>query len=135
MALVLAPAAVPLIYHVAILLGSGYPYQSAGHMDKHLLQTLALTMMNYVVSFALGVPIVVLLYLTRRLNSLNCLVWALIVGAAAGLVLPWVADGRQSIPPSVNFFLVAGFAVIGGLTSAVFCLVAGWRWRSPGRLA
>jgi len=71
MAIALAPATGPLIYGVGILLGSGYPYSSPGHMEKHLLSVAVLMTLSYPVSIALGLIIVGSLHFNRRLTGLN----------------------------------------------------------------
>ena len=129
-AIALAPAAVPLMYGVGILLGSEYPYSGPGAMEKHLLSTAALMALSYPVSIGLGVPIVASLYFTQRLTGLNCVAWALVAGAAASIVFRWIVDrpGHEA-PLSQSVTLAVAFAAIGGLTALVFCLIAGLKMR------
>ncbi|GAA2822343.1 hypothetical protein GCM10010836_12870 [Aminobacter aminovorans] len=119
-----------------MLLGSGYPYSGPGHMEKHLLSILVLMVMNYPTSIGIGMPIVAVLYFRQKLTGLNCIAWALVAGAAAGVIFPWVVDPADHVPVlSVSVVFSAIFAVIGGLTALVFCLIAGLGIRPSPREA
>jgi len=130
LAIVLAPATGPLVYGLGMLLGSGYPYSGPGHMEKHLLSILWLMALSYPVSLGLGVPIVASLYFSRTLTGLNCIAWALVAGAAAGIAfyLVTIPAGYETALWQIAF-LCAGFAALAGLTAFVFCLIAGLRMR------
>ncbi|TGP27766.1 hypothetical protein [Mesorhizobium sp. M1D.F.Ca.ET.183.01.1.1] len=98
-AIALAPATGPLVYCFSMLLGSGYPYSGPGHMEKHFDIVLALMVLSYPISIGLGALIVGVLYFTVRLTGRNCLVWALVVSAAAGFLFPWFVASSDFEPP------------------------------------
>ena len=113
-----------------MILGSGYPYIGPGYMEKHLLSVVWLMAASYPVSIGLGVPIVASLYFSRKLTGLNCIAWASVAGAAAGVVFRKLASSPESeFKLSQMVFLSAAFAALAALTALVFCLIAGLRMR------
>ncbi|MGX5800655.1 hypothetical protein ACWGS9_05355 [Bradyrhizobium sp. Arg314] len=131
-AIALAPATGPLIYCFGMLLGSGYPYSGAGHMEKHFDIVLALMVLSYPISIGLGALIVGILYFTGRLTGWNCLAWALVIGAAAGFLFSWFVNSSDlETPPSGRLIVAVAFAVVAGLTALVFCLIAGLKIKQP----
>ena len=126
-AALLSPLAVPLLFFLASVSFSGYPGECCGHLEKLVWLTITLyTIMSYVFSFALGVPLVLMVRWRDRETMKIYLILAAALGAIAGSLFFFTT--ARPFYAGVLLFGVAG-AVCGVVVSATFCLIAGIAWR------
>jgi hypothetical protein len=122
--LAISPLVVPIIYFNGEYFISGYTEQGPGHVEKLFYMTLAITYLSYIFSLLFGTPLVVLLHRFGKLTASNCLKWALVLGAIAGVALGVYVHTITLR----DFWGFALFAVAGGvcglLVSIVFCAIA-----------
>jgi hypothetical protein len=120
----LAPAAVPLLYCVGLILDSGY-------REKRLLELLAWMTMSYLHALPLGLASTWILSRWHRLDLRHCLLAGLLLGAVGGLILAFHYSGPRDDPEpwSDRFGMSAVCSVAGFITALAFCLIAGVPWR------
>jgi hypothetical protein len=102
---------------------------SSGHFENKFEFLPDLAKFNYAASLPLGIVIIVILYISGKLHSINILIYSYIIGAISsfGLYIWESYYHRYSFDhDSLTLFFVAA---IGGLNAALiagtFCAIAG----------
>jgi hypothetical protein len=120
----IAPASAPLLYFLAVSLGSGYPESNPAHHGKLVDELLlALLPLSYAVSAVVGVPAVVVLRRLHKLDLWRSLGVAAITGAALGIIATYVFTGPPGAVTTItNRMAVTILAVIASSVIALASL-------------
>jgi hypothetical protein len=130
----IAPAIAPLLYFVGVFLLSGYVDANEHHLAKLRSELLfALLPASYVLSWLLGLPLLLTLKRCGALTARNLLAGGGIIGAVLGAMLVVAFPGTS---PEPNFLKHALALAVAGCISGcsvvgAFCLVAGQLKRNP----
>ncbi len=124
----LAPLALPVLFLVLKLADFSYLSSHSNYLDKLGLELLIITVSSYAVSYALGVPALLVLVRLNKLNYAWILLSASIFGAVAGLAFSvWtiLVHMEADFGKWTAIFVCLACSLAGLINALMFCLLAG----------